>query len=53
MTRLSLGDFIAGVLTGILLTLPLWPDPYHHKKRVNFWLWAYRELDELLHGEKK
>lgn len=39
----------------ILLTigsfLPVLPDPFYHVERVNFWIWLYRELWELQHGE--
>jgi len=44
--------FLLGLLIGVLLTERLWPDPYHIKRRVSFWMWLYRELDELIHGEK-
>jgi hypothetical protein len=38
---------------GFLSLQPIFPDPYYHKEKVNFWTWAYREIDELLHGEKE
>jgi len=44
--------FLLGFLLGVLLTIKAWPDPYHKKHKVNFWTWLYRELDELLYGEK-
>lgn len=37
----------------IILSLPIFPDPYHHKEKVNFWVWLVREVDELIHGEKE
>lgn len=32
---------------------PFFPDPYHEDESVNLWVWLWRELDELLHGEKE
>lgn len=42
----------------IALLLGLWfleifPDPYYHEEHVNLYTWIWRELDELLHGEKE
>jgi len=31
---------------------PVFDDPYHKEGKVNFWLWLWREIDELVHGEK-
>jgi len=31
----------------------LFPDPYHEEGNVDFWTWLYRELQELLHGERE
>lgn len=42
---------LAIVLT--VLSLPIFPDPYYHKEKVNFWVWLIREIDELIHGEKE
>jgi len=36
----------------ILSFLPLFLDTYYHKSNVDFWVWAYREVWELQHGEK-
>lgn len=39
----------------ILIGLGFWevfPDPYYHEGTVNFYTWLWREIDELLHGEK-
>jgi len=33
-------------------TVPVFPDPYYHIERVTFAEWAYREIDELIHGER-
>ena len=48
-----LQDFIIGLLLGILSMMPVFPDPYHHSQLVCFWVWLYRELDELISGEKR
>jgi hypothetical protein len=34
-------------------TAPVFPDPYHEDGNVTFAEWIYREIDELLHGEKE
>jgi len=36
-----------------LTVLPVCPDPFHppQEKPVPFWIWLYRELYELQHGE--
>jgi len=39
------------VVLGISL-YPYFPDPYHEEGNVNVWVWLYRELNELVHGEK-
>jgi hypothetical protein len=47
--------FWLAVVAALLLGLGFWevfPDPYYHQTNVNFYVWAYRELDELVHGEK-
>lgn len=47
---------IFGVLIALGLGatfLPIFDDPYHHKLKVNFWVWLDQEIDELLHGEKE
>ena len=41
---------VGGVLV-VVSFIPILPDPYYHKERVNFWVWCWREIDELLHGE--
>lgn len=47
-------------LIGVVLTLiglslyPLFEDPFHEKKeKICFWEWLYKEIHELLHGEKE
>jgi len=46
------------LLVGLLLVafvvsaLELLSEPYHHQCKVNFWVWARRELIELIEGEK-
>ena len=32
--------------------LPIFPDPYYHVEHVNFWEWLYREINEVLTGER-
>jgi len=44
-------------MVGILIACGLWfarvfPDPYHRNGKVNIYEWIYREVDELVHGEK-
>ena len=36
----------------IFAEIEIWEDPYHKYGKVNFWTWAFREIDELLTGEK-
>ena len=36
----------------ILSFLPVIPEPYYHEDRVCFWVWLWREIDELQHGER-
>jgi len=33
--------------------LRIWPDPFYHKERVSFYLWAAREVEELYTGERE
>lgn len=44
------------VLVGVVLIgayyLEVFPDPYYHKTRVNIYTWLWREIDELIHGER-
>lgn len=42
---------IGAVLFGTAF-VPVFPDPFHKNGTVNFWVWAYRELYELVHGEQ-
>jgi len=45
--------FCCGVVFGWWsVSTPMFPDPYHSGDNVTFFVWCYRELDELLHGEK-
>lgn len=48
--------FIIGILIALIgfSFIPLFPDPYHEKEEgVCFWEWLWREIHELLHGEKE
>jgi hypothetical protein len=41
------------LILGLALSaLDVWSDPYYHKYSVNFWVWARREIIELVEGEK-
>jgi len=40
------------LVLGLLSLIPMFPDPFYHEQKVNFWVWIYREVQELLHGEK-
>ena len=47
--------FWAVVVVAFFVGLGFWevfPDPYYHSSNVNFYTWVWREVDELLHGEK-
>jgi len=46
--------FGAGVVFGWWSSsAAMFPDPYHQSDEpVTFFVWCYRELDELLNGEK-
>lgn len=48
-------DLLLGLLLVALIVsaLDLFPEPYHHQYRVNFWEWARRELIETVEGEKE
>lgn len=35
-----------------LSAVPLFPEPYYHKRHVCFWDWLARELYEMRYGEK-
>lgn len=43
---------IGFIILGALSLLNIFPDPYHREGNVNFWVWLYREVDELIFGEK-
>lgn len=43
---------VAVVLLGASF-VPMWEDPYHEKDEpVIFWEWLYKEIVELIEGEK-
>ena len=42
---------IAVILVGAYF-IEVFPDPYHEGGNVNVYTWIYREIDELIHGEK-
>lgn len=45
--------FIAVILFIGLSLFPLFIDPWHSQEEpVNFWTWTYREIWELIYGEK-
>jgi len=42
---------VVGLL--VLSFAPLFPDPWHEKTDLmTFWEWVYREVWEMIHGEK-
>jgi len=47
------------VIVGLVLVLlvlsvhDLLQDPYFHREKVNFWVWAKREINELLSFERE
>lgn len=43
---------ILGISIFAVSWLPIFPDPFFHEKRVNFWVWLQRELYEFFYGEK-
>jgi len=36
----------------VLSVLDVFSEPFYHQYRVNFWVWARRELIEVVEGEK-
>jgi len=57
---LGLGDNMKEkIIVGLVLVLlvlsvfDLLDDPYFHREKVNFWVWAKRELNELLTFERE
>jgi len=42
----------AGLLISSVF-LPVFPDPFYHIEKVNFWTWLGREIEELRTGERK
>lgn len=48
-------DLLLGLLlvAFIVSALELFPEPFHHQYQVNFWVWARRELIEMVEGEKE
>lgn len=43
------------VILGVLYALsflPVFPDPYTHKEPVCFWVWLWKEIYEVYHGEQ-
>lgn len=48
-----IGFVLSAFLFGLLTMMPCFPDPYHKKEYlVSFWEWLFKELDELINGEK-
>jgi hypothetical protein len=47
-------DFLLGLLlvACVVSALELLSEPYYHQCKVNFWVWARREIIELNEGEK-
>lgn len=43
----GMGLFLLGAFT-----IKIFDDPYYHVEKVTFAEWVYREIDELLHGER-
>lgn len=46
---------LIGLVLVILFGLWFWdvfPDPYHQDENVNIYTWVWREIDELIHGER-
>jgi len=44
---------VFGIVALFLISLlPLFDDPFYHREKVNFWVWAKREITELIEGEK-
>jgi hypothetical protein len=37
----------------VLSVFDLLPDPYYHRSKVNFWVWAKREIIEELTFERE
>lgn len=53
---LKLKLFLAGIVIALigLSVYPLFVDPYHEKEElVCFWEWLFKELHELVYGEKE
>ena len=48
-------DLIVALVLGmfVLSAFEFLNDPYYHRTKVNFWLWAEREIIELFEGEKE
>ncbi len=42
--------FLLGLI--VVSCFDLFPDPYFHRERVNFWEWAHREIVEALSHER-
>jgi hypothetical protein len=51
-TAITLGVIMSIITVLTVGSQPIFPDPYHKDPPVNFWEWAKREIDELLHGER-
>lgn len=49
--KLSLIAVVLVIVFGLYFA-EVFPDPYHQEGNVNIYTWIYREIDELLHGEK-
>ena len=40
------------LIVGLALILKIFIDPYYHREYVNLATWIYRELDEVVRGER-
>lgn len=51
--KAKIAAFILLIFLAGLSFLPVFTDPYHSQEEpVNFWTWAWREIDELIYGER-
>jgi len=41
------------VIVAIASFASVFPDPWHEKEHVTFFEWVYREVHELMYGEKE
>jgi hypothetical protein len=51
--KLKIALIVVAVALLGLSFVPMWTDPYHEKEEpVIFWEWLYKEIVELVSGEK-